>query len=85
MVWGRVALDPWAELQVDPARGPQVLHHPNRRTVIRVTHHIVANRDIMHHISYSGISPMRSDGNPAVKLEGGGVQQRYLYTVKIGN
>ena len=30
-----------------------------------------------------GISPMRSDGNPAVKIEGGGGQQRYLYTVKI--
>ncbi len=28
---------------------------------------------------------MRSHGNPAVKIEGGGGQQRYLYTVKIGN
>ena len=28
---------------------------------------------------------MRSDGNPAVKIEGGGGQQRYLYTVKIEN
>ncbi len=24
-----------------------MLHHPNRRTVIRLTHHIMANRDIM--------------------------------------
>ncbi len=32
-----------------------------------------------------GISPMRSDGNPAVQIEGGGGQQRYLYTVKIEN
>ncbi len=24
-VWGRVGPDPWAELQVDPARGPQAL------------------------------------------------------------
>ncbi len=26
-----------------------------------------------------GISSMRSDGNPAVKIERGGGQQRYLY------
>ena len=32
-----------------------------------------------------GISPMRSNGNPAVKIEGGGGQQCYLYTVKIEN
>ena len=28
---------------------------------------------------------MRLDRNPAVKIEGGGGQQRYLYTVKIDN
>ena len=32
-----------------------------------------------------GISPMRSDGNPPVKIEGGGGQQRYLYTIKMEN
>ncbi len=33
-----------------------------------------------------GISPVRSDRNPAVKIEvGGGGQQSYLYTVKIAN
>ncbi len=32
-----------------------------------------------------GISQVRSDGNPTVKIEGGGGQQSYLYTVKIGN
>ncbi len=37
-----------------------------------------------HPITY-GISPVRSDGNPAVKIEGGGGQQSYLYTVKIAN
>ncbi len=28
---------------------------------------------------------MRSDGNSAVKMEGGGGQRLYLYTVKIAN
>ncbi len=37
-------------------------------------------------INIYGISPVRSDGNPAVKIEGGGGgQQSYLYTVKIAN
>ncbi len=30
-----------------------------------------------------GISPVRSDGNPAVRIEGGGGQQSYLYSVKL--
>ncbi len=29
-----------------------MLHHPNRRTVIRLTHHIMANRDIMTYQLY---------------------------------
>ena len=29
-----------------------------------------------------GISSVRSDGNQAVKIEGGGGQQSYLYTCK---
>ena len=32
-----------------------------------------------------GISPIRSDRNPAVKIEGVRGQQRYLYIVKIEN
>ncbi len=28
-----------------------VLHHPNRRTVIRLAHHIMANRDIICHLA----------------------------------
>ncbi len=32
-----------------------------------------------------GILHMRSDGNSAVKIEGGGGQRLYLYTVKIPN
>ena len=32
-----------------------------------------------------GIFHMRSDGNSAVKIEGGGGQRLYLYTVKIAN
>ena len=57
-VWGRVVPNLRAELQVDPARGPAaqaleilhfVLHRPNRRTVIRLMHHIMANRDIICH------------------------------------
>ncbi len=55
-VWGRVVPDPRAELQVDPAQEVQtqgleilhfVLHHLYRRTVIRLTHHIMANRDVI--------------------------------------
>ncbi len=34
---------------------------------------------------YYGISPVRSDGNPTVKIEGEGDQQSDLYTVKIAN
>ena len=51
-VWGRVGPDPQAELQVDPARGPQaqglgrplstfLLHHLNRGTVIRLARYIM--------------------------------------------
>ena len=49
-VWGRVGPDPRAELQVDLEILHFVLHHPNRRTVIRLTHHIMANRDIIGHL-----------------------------------
>ncbi len=41
---------------------------------------------IYHHKSPNniyGVSPVRSDGNPAVKIEGEAGQQSYLYTVKI--
>ena len=31
------------------------------------------------------MTPMKSDGNPTVKIEGGGAQQRYLYIVKREN
>ena len=37
----------WVDLEVHHF----VLHHPNRRTVIRLTHHIMANRDIISLIS----------------------------------
>ncbi len=46
-VWRRVGPDPRAELQVDLEIHHFVLHHPNRRTVIRLAHHIMANRDII--------------------------------------
>ncbi len=49
------AAGPRAGSKWDKGNTSRVLHHPNRRTVIRLTHHIMANRDIIVHHHFFNI------------------------------